>query len=95
MLEYWKNEAKANEEKLTTSNEKNRRNAKIEKLFNTLKAIHTKNLMKHFMRLRSDPVAKNQEEITRRRSFKINGSARKSIQNNASLESSPEKNRPT
>ena len=56
MLEYWKSEAKANEEALAKSNQTIRKNAQLEKLFNTLKAIHTKNLLKHFLTLNSNSI---------------------------------------
>ena len=63
-------------------------------MFNTLKAIHTKNLMKHFMTLQSSEVTKTEEkqekqekqESKRGRSFKINGSARKSVKISESTE---------
>ena len=58
MLEYWKNEAKVNEEMLKKANKVISRNAQLEKFANTLKAIYNKNLMKHL-----DVISRNNEPI--------------------------------
>ena len=74
MLEYWKNEAKTNEEMLTKSNQVIRRNAQIEKLFNTLKSIRIKNLLKHFLTFKANGILAAATKVEgRQRRITING----------------------
>ena len=77
MLEYWKSEAKANEAALAKSQQQLLKQSRLDKMVSSLKAIQRRYLLKYFMTLDACPAV---EKRPRKRSIKINGMERRSIQ---------------